>query len=640
MAEESFADQEVARFLNRHYVAVKVDREERPDVDHIYMAACQAMTGSGGWPLTIVMTAQGQPFFAGTYFPRRSKYGRPGLLEVLQQIVSLWQGDRQRLLQVGAHMVTALERLSSSFHTDQMSHADRLSGKILEEVSHQLKDRFDEAHGGFGAAPKFPTPHNLTLLLRWWRRSGQQSALNMVVKTLDGMWQGGIYDHLGFGFHRYATDAGWQIPHFEKMLYDQALLSLAYLEAYQATGRARYARVAREVCGYVLGDMTSPEGGFYSAQDADSEGQEGRYYLWSSDQIRSVLGKEAGERFGRFFGVTAEGNFEEGTNILHRTEDLETFAPREKMSPRQLERFLETSRRKLLAARQERVPPLKDDKILTDWNGLMIAALARGGAVLDDSDYVHAAERASEFLLGPLRRTDGRLLHRYRDGQASIPGFLDDYTFLMWGLIELYEATFGAQHLSNALVLADQMLELFRDDAAGGLSFTGQDAERLVVQPKEITDGAVPSGNSVAALSLLRLSRLTGRARLEARAGELMDGLAHQVSQVPTGFSHLLMALDFALGPAHEVVIAGDPAKESTRRMLAALRARFLPGAVVLLHDPGPEGRALRELVPTVESQIPIHGKAAAYVCHNFACRRPVTDVEEMLAALEGESGD
>ena len=310
MERESFQDEEVAGFLNRHFVAVKVDREERPDVDHIYMTACQAMTGSGGWPLTIVMTAQGRPFFAGTYFPKRSKYGRPGLRDILQQIVSLWQEDRKRLLRTGARMADALRDLSTA------SHRGRLSEDILEQACRQLEDRFDGEHGGFGAAPKFPTPHHLSLLLRWWRRSGQEGALGMVEKTLSGLWRGGIYDHLGFGFHRYATDARWLVPHFEKMLYDQALLSLAYLEAFQAAGDERHAGVVREIFRYVLRDMTSPEGGFYSAEDADSEGHEGRYYVWRPDQIGSVLGREEGALFGRFFGVTAEGNFED-LSLIH-----------------------------------------------------------------------------------------------------------------------------------------------------------------------------------------------------------------------------------------------------------------------------------------------------------------------------------
>ncbi len=633
MEEESFQDEEVARFLNRHFVSIKVDREERPDVDHIYMTACQAMTGSGGWPLTIMMTAQGHPFFAGTYFPRQSKYGRPGLLELLQQILSLWQGDRKRLLLTGEQMAAALQRLSASTQEGQ------LSREVLEDACRQLEDRFDSVFGGFGAAPKFPAPHNLSLLLRWWRRSGQKEALDMVEKTVAGMWRGGIYDHLGFGFHRYSTDSRWLVPHFEKMLYDQALLVLAYLETYQATGQERYARVAREVIAYVLGDMTSPQGGFYCAEDADSEGQEGRYYVWTPGQIISVLGKEQGGLFCRFFGVTDEGNFEDGASVLHRTSALESFAEREKISPQQLERFLEMSRQKLLGARKGRVPPLKDDKVLTDWNGLMIAALARGAAVLDHPGFREAATRAADFLLESLRRRDGRLLHRYRDGAADIPGFLDDYAFLMWGLIELYEATFQARHLREALILADQMVELFWDRAVGGFYFTGQDAEKLLARSKGSTDGAMPSGNSVAALSLLRLGRLTARTDLEDRARDVMRSFGAQVAGAPGGFSHLLMAVDFALGPAHEVVIAGGANEESTQRMLVTLRSRFLPNVVILLHAEDQEGRAIEELIPLVKDQTQIEGKATAYVCQNFTCQMPVTGVEEMMALILGQDG-
>jgi hypothetical protein len=630
MEAESFADDEVAGFLNRHFVSVKVDREERPDVDHIYMTACQAMTGSGGWPLTIVMTPGGQPFFAGTYFPRRSKYGRPGLLQVLRQIADLWQQDRRRLLQAGAHMAEALERLSAGACSE-----GRLSQEILEQACKQLAERFDADHGGFGPAPKFPAPHNLSLLLRWWRRSGQPSALEMVTRTLDGMRRGGIYDHLGFGFHRYSTDDRWRVPHFEKMLYDQALLSLAYLEAYQATADERYARVAREIFRYVLRDMTAPQGGFCSAEDADSEGREGSTYVWTPDQLRSVLGKDSGDRFGRFFGVTGEGNFEDGASVLHRSVDLKTFAAQEGLSPRELERFLENARQKLLRARQERTAPLKDDKILTDWNGLMIAALARGGFVLKDPAYAQAARRAADFIFSRLRDEHGRLLHRYSDGQATIGGFLDDHAFLLWALIELYETTYLVEYLEKALRVARRMEELFRDEQGGGFFLTAQGGESLLLRPREITDGALPSGSSVAALSLLRLGRLTARSDLEDRARQTMDAAAAQAERVPTGFSHLLMALDFALGPVHEVVIAGAPGGKETRRLLDALRSRFMPNTVVLLHAPGPKGKVLEKIVPAVKGQVPVEGRAAAYVCRDFACRRPVTDADQMIARME-----
>ena len=630
MEAESFSDREVADLLNRHFVSIKVDREERPDVDHVYLTACQAMTGTGGWPLTIVMTAEGQPFFAGTYFPRRSKYGRPGLLDVLQQIITLWRDDRQRLLQAGTGMAAALRRLSAG-----ASPGGRLSADDLEEAWRQLEDRFDPVHGGFGTAPKFPTPHHLSLLLRWWRRSGREKALDMVEKTLDGMWRGGIYDHLGFGFHRYATDDGWLIPHFEKMLYDQALLSLAYLEAYQATGKDGYARVAREIFRYVLRDMTAPRGGFYSAEDADSEGREGRYYVWRPDQIRSVLGKEQGDRFCRFFDVTDQGNFEDGASVLHRTSTLEVFAEKENCSRQEIERFLESSRRKLLGARQERVAPLKDDKILTDWNGLMIAALARGGFILNEEAYVQAAQRAAEFISAHLGDGNGRLLHRYRDGQAAIDGFLDDHAFFLWALIELYQATFQAGYLQQALNLAERMVERFWDPRGGGFFFAGDDGEVLLMRPKEVTDGALPSGNSAAALGLLRLGRLTGRTDLEDRARETLDAVAAQAIRVPTGFSHLFMALDLVLDPSHQVVIAGDPQGQDTRRLVDALRPLFLPGAAVLLHASGRAGRTLEEIVPAVRERVSLEGRAAAYICRDFTCQRPVTEPDRLAALIE-----
>ncbi len=514
MEHESFEDEAVARLLNEHFISIKVDREERPDIDNIYMKVCQAMTGSGGWPMTVFMTPGGKPFFAGTYFPKQSKYGRPGMLELVPHMASLWKNDRKRLEQIGEHTTDALG--SHAFTGDEQ----KLSEKLLTTAYSRLEASYDDVHGGFGGAPKFPTPHQLSLLLRYWDRTGDARALEIVGTTLRKMYGGGIYDHLGNGFHRYSTDPMWLVPHFEKMLYDQAMLAIAYLEAHQATGNSFYGEVAEEIFTYVLRDLASPEGAFYSAEDADSEGEEGTFYVWKKDEITEVLGEEDGKIFCERYGVTGSGNFE-GKNVLHISS--ETGAD---------EVGLDTMKEKLLTIRSKRPRPMLDDKILTDWNGLMIAALARGTRVTGDPAYAAAAAKAADFILGGMRTSEGRLLHRYRDGESAIPGYLDDYAFLIWGLIELYEATFDAKWLSEALVLAGGMIELFgdREDGRGGFFFTGRDAEKLIVRTKEVYDGAVPSGNSVAALELLRLGRMTGRTDLESAADALMEEFSGQLA--------------------------------------------------------------------------------------------------------------
>lgn len=468
MERESFEDEEVARVLNRDFVAIKVDREERPDVDHVYMTVCQAMTGQGGWPLTVLMTPEKKPFFAGTYFPKRSKYGRTGLLEILERVADAWKRKRTDLLQAGNRVTEAIR--------GNMDPAVRgeLSEEMLTGAYEQLSDQFDERYGGFGQSPKFPRPHDFLFLLRHWKRTGEERALQMVEKTLEAMRRGGIYDHVGFGFSRYSVDDRWHTPHFEKMLYDNALLAVAYLEAYQVTGKEAYARVAREIFTYVLRDMTSPEGGFYSAEDADSEGEEGKFYLWTPEEIREVLGAGMGRLFCECYGVTDAGNFE-GKNILHQIGiSLSAVAVRHGMGMDELEQKLEEARRKLFQAREQRVRPHRDDKILTSWNALMIVALSRGARVLGERRYADAAEGAARFILKTLRRGDGRLLARYRDGEAAIPAFLDDYAFLAWGLIELYEATLRVEYLRRAADLAREMLDLFGDDRGGGAVFLRQ----------------------------------------------------------------------------------------------------------------------------------------------------------------------
>jgi uncharacterized protein YyaL (SSP411 family) len=623
MERESFEDEDVAKALNEGFVAVKVDREERPDLDQVYMAVAQGLAGRGGWPLTVFLTPDRRAFYAGTYFPKESRQGMPGLLEILRTFREKWLSERQVFDMAGKNVEA---RLQYQFRQPEPGEP---GPEMLDQAYEELAGRFDPENGGFGETPKFPSPHQLLFLLRCWKRTGDDQALVMAETTLQAMYCGGIYDHVGFGFSRYSTDRHWLVPHFEKMLYDNAMLALAYLEAFQATQRSFYAGVAREIFSYVLRDMTSPEGGFYSAEDADSEGEEGRFYLWTPDQVRQVLGEELGEFFNDFYDITADGNFEGRSipNLVRRRGELVGLGDHE-IHPT-WHTTLEEGRRKLLAARESRVRPHRDDKVLTSWNGLMIAALARGAWVLDDQEYAAAAARAAGFLLERLRDGSGRLLARYRDGQAAFPAYLDDYAFLAWGLIELYAATFDVSYLEQALALTGQMLELFRDEQGGGLFFTGRDAERLLARPREIHDGAVPSGNSAAALNLLRLARLTGDPALESQARAQLEALAGTVAAYPAGHTFYLCALDLAIGEPLEIVVAGRQGAGDTLALLKILRSAYRPEAAVLFKADGEAGAILERLAalaPFTADQGPVDGRAAAYVCRSHACQAPVTD--------------
>ncbi|HLG43288.1 MAG TPA: thioredoxin domain-containing protein, partial [Planctomycetota bacterium] len=544
MERESFEDAEVAEVMNKHFVPIKVDREEREDVDNVYMAVCIAVNGHGGWPLTILMTPDRKPFLAGTYFPKEGAARRPGLMDILKAVAELWAKDRQRLTKNADEITEMVKGQSKS------RGGGAVGVEALAAGFEQFSDRFDPEHGGFGQQPKFPTPHDYSFLLRYWRRSGRAAALEMVRRSLGAMRFGGMYDHVGFGFHRYSTDRRWLLPHFEKMLYDQAMLAIAYAEAYQATRDGSFAQVTREILEYVSRDMSSPEGAFYSAEDADSEGEEGKFYLWTEAELVRDLGESDGRFFSKMFGFTAEGNFEDqssgrpvGANIVHLERPMDEAASKR----------WETARRKLFEAREKRVRPHKDDKVLTAWNGLMIAAFAKAAQILDEPAYVQAASRAADFVLSKLRRADGRLLRRFRDGEASIPAFLDDYAFLVWGLLELYEAGFDARYLAEAAKLNREMLGLFWDAEGGGLYFDASDGEKLIMRKKEIYDGAVPSGNSVAALNLLRLGRIAADAELERRAEAVFKAFSGDLTRAPSGHAQALIALDFAAGPAREI---------------------------------------------------------------------------------------
>ena len=632
MERESFEDAEVAALLNKYFIAIKVDREERPDIDDIYMTACQVMTGSGGWPLTAVLDHEKRPFFTGTYFPKKKLYNRPGMMELLPKIAEVWRDQRAQLLDQAVRITDYLQSLH------QVEDTSKLSNLTLTAAYQQLNQRFDATHGGFGSAPKFPTPHNLTFLLRCWRRSGDAKALEMVTKTLRAIRAGGIFDHVGFGFHRYATDAQWLLPHFEKMLYDQAQLAIAYLETHQATGDPFFAETAREIFTYVLRDMTAPEGGFYSAEDADSEGEEGKFYLWTHARILEILGPKEGALFVEAYNIKPEGNFQHesggikitGENIPHLQKPLSEIAATMKITEKALSARLESARQKLFDLRERRIHPLKDDKILTDWNGLMIAAFARGARVLDEPKYAEAAEKAALFLLSELRTEKGRLLKRHRAGKAGLPAHLDDYAFFVWGLLELYEATFNTRYLQEAVVLNDEMINHFWDGAQGGFFFTAGDGELLITRSKPYYDGAVPSGNSVGALNLIKLGRITAKGAYAKLADQLFLALSAKVSKSPSGFTQLLGALDFSVGPSFEVVLVGDPKQGQTQTLIRELFRVYQPNKIVVFRPEG-EKPAISEIAAYTREQKSLAGKATAYVCRNYACEKPTTDPAEMI---------
>lgn len=620
MAHESFQDPLVADLMNQAFVSIKVDREERPDIDQVYMRVCQMMTGRGGWPLTVIMTADKKPFFSATYIPKKGRFGQMGMMELVPRIKDLWETNRAELLRSADQVVDHLRPYPPA---DQ---GQKLDVSTLDRAYQALVETFDLENAGFGRAPKFPTPHNLMFLLRYWRRSKDSFALEMAEATLQAMRQGGIYDQVGYGFHRYSTDQEWLVPHFEKMLPDQSLLALAYLEAYQATGKQIYSVASREILEFVQREMASPEGGFYSALDADSEGVEGKFYLWRAEELNDLLDAMEQRLFFRLFEL--KGNFL-GSKILRMSSSLEDAAAVLQLSEQELAEKLKIMRRKLFYAREKRVRPMRDELILTDYNGLMIAALARAAQVCNDDGYAQAARSAADFFLEKVRTPDGRLFHRYKDG-PGVQGNLDDYAFMVWGLIELYEAAFDSKYLRMALDLNRAMIDHFWDDRAGGLFFTADDSESLLLRQKEVYDGAVPSGNSVAMLNLLRLSHLTGMPELEERAAAIARAFSGVISRQPLGHAMFMCALEFILGSPTEVVVAGEPGEQGTEEMLMALRSRFFPSMVVLL-----AGEELKGIADFAIAMSKVEDKAAAYICAGYRCELPTTRPKEMLGILE-----
>ena len=627
MERESFEDEETAGVMNRGFIAIKVDREERPDVDATYMKVVQMMTGSGGWPLSVFLTADGKPFYGGTYFPPSSAFGRPSFVQVLQSISQAWQERRPELMRSAQSLVEALSRPAET------GPERALSPDSLHDAFEAMAGQFDAIHGGFGDAPKFPQPAMLTMLLNYWHRSGEQAALEMAEKTLSQMAQGGIYDHLGGGFHRYSTDARWLVPHFEKMLYDQALLARAYVQAYQITREPGYATVARDILDYVLRDMTDASGGFHAAEDADSEGREGAFYVWKRREIEDVLGERKADIFCTYYGATCSGNFEDGENVLHVAGSIPELSRQFDMAPAEIEAELASGRQRLLDRRDKRPRPATDDKIITSWNGLMISAMACGGAVLGEPKYIEAARKAGAFVLDSLR-PNGRLMRYSRRGRAVEKAFLDDYAFLALAMIDLYEASFDAGWLREARIVAEQMILLFADEGGGGFFMTGKDAERLIRRDKPDYDGAVPSGNSVATLVLLKLGTLLMEDRFTKEADRILHAFSGRLAESPTSLTAMLQALDYRLGPTQEIVIVGNAA--DAQPLIEETRRHFLPNATLLFRETNTGAESLAEVVPFVANLKPIDGRPVAYVCENYACRRPVTKQED-LAQILGE---
>jgi len=634
MEHESFEDSTVAEILNKYFVSIKVDREERPDIDNIYMKVAQMLTGSGGWPLTIIMTPEKKPFFAGTYFPKENRFGRPGLIEILNQIKDAWVNQHDKILSSSNQIIEGLKKSSATNTLGNEITLDILNKSVQNFIS-----GFDKTNGGFGNAPKFPSPHNLLFLLRQYSRSKDSKTLEMVTKTLDEMSDGGIFDQIGYGFHRYSTDNKWFVPHFEKMIYDQAMIAMAYTETYQLTKEKKYKNTAEKIFEYVLRDMTSPEGGFYTAEDADSEGEEGKFYFWNYSELKKILSQDDLIIFCKVFNVEEDGNFvdqlkgvKDGNNILHKRRSNSIFANEFKISENELTNKIEQIREVLFEVREKRIHPLKDDKILTDWNGLMIAALAQAGRVFSDQKYTTAAESSANFIFSKLSKQNGGLYHRYRNGETKFDGNLDDYAFMIWGLLNLYETTFKVEYLERSIELNNILINNFWDENFGGFFFTSEKSSELFTRQKEIYDGAIPSGNSVAMMNLIRLSKFTGDNKLEEKASLLSKAFSIQIERYPNGYSQLLSGVNFAIGPSFEIVIAGNLKDKLTQEMLKEINSMYLPNKVILLKS---SGNNLEKIAEFTRGQEILNNQTTVYVCRNFVCSLPTTDPNKLLQLLK-----
>ena len=628
MERESFENEEIARQMNEQFVNIKVDREERPDLDQIYMSAVQMMTRHGGWPLTVFLTPDLVPFYGGTYFPPEDRHQMPGFPRILAAVSEAYRTRPEEVRQSAWEILSELRRMGVAQES-----AEGIDAQLLDHAFRGLARSFDPSFGGFGGAPKFPSSMNLDFFLRTYKRTGDARALEMTAHSCRMMAQGGMYDQLGGGFHRYSTDARWLVPHFEKMLYDNALLTRLYLHAYQATGEQFFRRVAEETLGYVRREMLDELGAFYSTQDADSEGVEGKFFVWDLEEVESLLGPEDARLFCAYYDVTEGGNFEE-RNILHVERPAAEVARAEKVTAERLTEALNRGRGILYTERERRVKPGRDEKVITAWNGLMLEAFAEASAVLGREDYREVAERNAEFILNTLM-PDGLLLHVYKDGRAKHVGFLDDYAFVVSGLVTLYETTGRVRWLEAASALADRMVEEFWDEEGGGFFYNGRSGEKLIVRNKDYFDNATPSGNSVAAEALLRLSVLTGNEDYRRKAVNILRLVRDAVERYPSAFGYALGAIDFYLSTPKEIVVVGEA--EQARPLLREVWGRYLPNKVVVASSVD-DGEAAR-LVPLLQDRAAQGGRATAYVCENYTCQRPVTTPEELAKQLDAAAG-
>ncbi len=634
MEKESFEDEQVANLMNDSFISIKVDREERPDIDGIYMSVCQLLTGSGGWPLTIVMTPDKKPFFAGTYFPKHNRFNRIGMLELIPRIAEVWKTKRGEIEKSADEITESLSRINIPNETAKIDES------IFAKAFNEFEKRFDNKYGGFGNAPKFPSPHNLMFLLRYWKRFNNDKALAMVERTLTQMRLGGIYDYIGFGFARYSTDQKWLVPHFEKMLYDQALLVMAYTETFLATKNTFYKQTAEEILGYVLRDMTHNEGGFFSAEDADSEGEEGKFYLWDADELRNVLDKDELEFAIKIFNVEDTGNWIDeskgmmpGTNILHLQKSYKELADELNLNENDFSVKLGSIRKKLFNYRERRTHPYKDDKILTDWNGLMITALAKAAQAFDNEECARAAVKAFSFAEKYLVDKENKLLHRFRDGEAGLPAFIDDYAFMINASIDLYETTFDIKYLKRAIEWNDILIKEFWDEKNGGFFFTSLQSENLIARQKEIYDGAIPSGNSITLSNLVRLSRFTSNLDYEEKASKHIEFFSGSIFNSPSAFAQFLIGLDFYFGPSAEIVISFKQKDKSVAEAVKFIASIFKPNKILSL-NPVNQNKEITELIPFIKGMNLVNNETTFYVCENYVCNQPVNDLQSLKQIL------
>ena len=633
MEKESFEDLIVAKEMNKTFINIKVDREEMPEVDHLYMSVCQAMTGHGGWPLTIVMTPNKEPFFSGTYFSKNARRGNPGMLQLIPSLENAWIHKQSEIQDSIKKIENYLIRINSS------NPGKNWGEDLIHNAASQLKNRFDHENGGFGNAPKFPSSHNLIFLIKYSSIYNNSEILSMVEKTLLQMRLGGIFDHIGLGFHRYSTDKKWFLPHFEKMLYDQAMNSMAYIEAYHITKNKEYAKIAEEIFSYVLRDMKNDRGGFFSAEDADSEGEEGTFYLWTEQELLEILGEKDGSIISKIYGFSKIGNFldeasgrRNGGNIPYLSKSKSLLAKEIKVNLDELNRLIDSSRKKLFERRKKRIHPIKDDKILTDWNGLMIASLAQGGMILNNERYIKEAIEAANFIHIYLQKSDGRLVKRFRQGHSGLDPHINDYSFMIWGLINLYEATFRTIYLSRALKLTEIMVEDFYD-VNGGFFIGSKNAEKLIIRAKDYYDGAIPSGNSAAIHSLLKLGKITGNIDWINIAHKTLKAFSDQAANNPTGFTNMLTGSLLDLKCCKEFIIVIDKNKHDCKKILKKIKKEYYPHLIIIVKDIN-DNALVEDIAPWIDSYMVINNKPTYFVCTNFTCKRPTNDMKKALTFL------